>query len=257
MESFGLCNDTSDAVKLSSRYNLYLKPFAKLYITVQLPVLNTPGKSISNWEVMERLKTIITPNIFLVLKVSKSSLEIVKFEAEVETRELVKKLVGKLDGRTIKLSGFSESLKVKAVEFKMKDPTKHDWDAFFRDAQDMDEMKPGERPDTIFIKNLPCRWFSTKSEKEKPNEAIVKEVFETFGSIRAIDIPILNPCNKETTNTGIIQTFTFGQNFCFNAYIQYNEYGSFVRGMNALKGMKLLLKEEDNKALTASIRVGA
>ena len=257
MASFSVCTDTSDAVVLSSSHQLYLKPIAKLSITVQLPVLNTPGKSISNWEVMEKLKSIIIPDHFVVLKVVKSSLEVAKFEGEVENREMAKKHIGKLDSRTIKLSGFSESLKVKATELKCQDPTKHDWDAFFRDAEDMDEMKPGERPDTIHIKDLPCRWFSNKSQRDKPDKEIMKKVFEHFGSIRAIDIPCLNPCNKESPDSGFIQTFTFGQDFLFEAFVQFKEYNGFVKGMNALRGKKLMLKEEQQKALTACIRVGA
>ena len=34
-----------------------------------------------------------------------------------------------------------------------------DWDEFFRDNVDMNEMKAGERPDTIHLENLPVKWF--------------------------------------------------------------------------------------------------
>ena len=34
-----------------------------------------------------------------------------------------------------------------------------DWDEFFRDNPDMNEMKAGERPDTIHLENLPVKWF--------------------------------------------------------------------------------------------------
>lgn len=256
MASFGVCNDISDVTELSEYHRLYLKPIAKLNISVELPVLNTPGKSISNWEVMERLKSIISPDAFLVIKVAKSSLEMVKFEGEIENKDKIKKHVGKLDGRTIKLSGFSESLKVKATEFKSKDPTKHDWDSFFRDA-DMDEMKQGERPDTIHLKDLPCRWFASKPKKDQPNEDVIREVFDHFGRVNVIDIPCLNPCNKESGESGFIQTFTFGQDFLFEAFIQFKEYSGFVKAMNALRGMKLMLMEDRDKGLTAAIRVGA
>ena len=49
----------------------------------------------------------------------------------------------------IKLSGFSELLKIRATEAKVPFPSRHDWDSFFRDAKHMNEMKPGERPDTV------------------------------------------------------------------------------------------------------------
>lgn len=49
----------------------------------------------------------------------------------------------------IKLSGFSDLLKIRATEAKAPFPSRHDWDSYFRDAKHMNEMKPGERPDTV------------------------------------------------------------------------------------------------------------
>ena len=86
----------------------------------------------------------------------------------------------------------------------MNFPARHDWDSYFRDQKNMNEMKPGERPDTIHLKDLPTRWFSagTRSEKESeieltPSENIVRSVFHCFGEIRCIDIPMLDPYRKE------------------------------------------------------------
>ena len=70
MASIGVCLDTSDAVELCESHGLFLKPVAKLNISVQLPQLKSPGASLSNWEVMEKLKRMIKPDHFLVLKVS-------------------------------------------------------------------------------------------------------------------------------------------------------------------------------------------
>lgn len=67
----------------------------------------------------------------------------------------------------------------------------------------MNEMKPGERPDTIYLRELPTRWFAAQysdkdSDKElKPNENVVRSVFRTFGEVRCIDIPMLDPYRKE------------------------------------------------------------
>jgi hypothetical protein len=70
MASIGVCSDTSEAVELCESQGLFLKPIAKLNISVQLPQLKSPGASISNWEIMEKLKKMIKPDNFLVLKVS-------------------------------------------------------------------------------------------------------------------------------------------------------------------------------------------
>lgn len=44
----------------------------------------------------------------------------------------------------MKLSGYPEVLKIRAVEAKSMFPSRHDWDSFFRDAKNMNEMKAGE-----------------------------------------------------------------------------------------------------------------
>ena len=104
--------------------------------------------------------------------------------------------------RTVSCKTFFLYQKVRAAEAKVSFPSRHDWDSYFRDAKNMNEMKPGERPDTIHIKDLPTRWFSSKqTEREEseltPSEEIVRQVFQTFGQIRCIDIPMLDPYRKE------------------------------------------------------------
>ena len=58
----------------------------------------------------------------------------------------MKNVLTRVDGGTIKLSGFTEILKVKAAEAKLPFPVRHDWDSFFRDSKDMNEMVPGRVP---------------------------------------------------------------------------------------------------------------
>ena len=252
------CNDTTDALELFEPQGVWLKPIAKLNVSVQLPQLKTPGKSISNWEVMEKVRHLIKPDQFIILKVAKSTLEFIRFEGEIENKNLIKTLISRLDGKTIKLSGFPDTLKVRAAETKLNFPSRYDWDSYFRDAKHMNEMKPGERPDTIHFKDLPSRWFANKKDqdKDKPSEYILKKVFESFGDIRCVDIPMLDPYRKETA-TGAIQTFNFGQDLTFEAFVQYKEYIGFVKAMTALRGMKVLYKGEDGKALTAAVKVGS
>ncbi|CAG2247741.1 SFRS17 [Mytilus edulis] len=136
------CSDTSEAIDLFKPQGLYLKPIAKINVCVQLPALKEPGKTISNWEVMEKIKHMIKPHVFLSLKIVKSTLEFIRLEGELENKSLIKTLMQRLEGKTIKLSGFSETLKVKAGEAKISFPLKHDWDSYFRDAKHMNEMKP-------------------------------------------------------------------------------------------------------------------
>ena len=53
-----------------------------------------------------------------------------------------------------------------------------------------------------------------------------------------------------------IQTFHYGQELVFDAFIQYKEYIGFVKAMNSLKGMKLLYKDRyENDTFVANIKV--
>jgi len=258
-----VCNDTSEATELFKPQGLYLKPVAKLNVCVQLPQLKQPGKSISNWEVMEKVKHMARPHSFLLLKIIKSTLEFIRLEGETENKGLIKTLIQRLDSKTIKLSGFPDILKVKAAEAKVSFPSRYDWDSYFRDAKNMNEMKAGERPDTIHFKDLPTRWFAShhSKEKEDPSEQVLKWVFENFGEIRCVDIPMLDPYRKEmtlSTKSGAIQTFTFGQDLTFEAFVQFKEYIGFVKAMDALRGMKLLYitgEGDEEKAYTANMKV--
>ncbi|XP_034549612.1 A-kinase anchor protein 17A [Notolabrus celidotus] len=251
-----IVHDTAEAVCLSSEYNLYLKPIAKMTISVALPQLKLPGKSISNWEVMERVKGMVAPDQFSVLRISKSTMDFIRFEGEVENKTVVKSLLSRLDGKSIKLSGFTDVLKVRAVENKVDFPTRHDWDSFFRDAKDMNETLPGERPDTIHLEGLPCRWFSQKDSQfpDRPAEEVLTTVFQTFGKVRNVDIPMLDPYREEMMDKNF-NTFSFGGHLNFEAYVQYQEYCGFTKAMDTLRSMKLMLKGDDGKAVACNIKV--
>ncbi|KAM8750112.1 A-kinase anchor protein 17A-like [Rhynchonycteris naso] len=255
MTAVTIVHDTSEAVELCPLYGLYLKPITKMIISVALPKLKHPRKSISNWEVMERLKDMVKKHHFSTLRITKSTMDFIRFEGEVENKSLVKSFLACLDGKTMKVSGFSDILKVHATEFKINFPSHHDWDSFFRDAKDMNEMLPGERPDTIHLEGLPRKWFALKeSGSEKPSEDVLVKVFEKFGEIRHVDIPMLDPYREEMTRYNF-HTFSFGGHLNFEAYVQYCEYTGFMQAMSALRGMKLMFKGEDGKAMACNIKV--
>lgn len=60
--------NVADCVPLYLPHSLYLKPVAKLNISVALPS-NKMGKNISNLDIMEKLGQALKPDKFLVLKV--------------------------------------------------------------------------------------------------------------------------------------------------------------------------------------------
>lgn len=62
--------NVADCSPLYLPHSLYLKPLAKMQITVALPSKIKTGKSVSNLEIMEKLSAELKPDKFLVLKVS-------------------------------------------------------------------------------------------------------------------------------------------------------------------------------------------
>ncbi|XP_046966866.1 A-kinase anchor protein 17A-like isoform X2 [Vanessa cardui] len=198
---------------------------------------------------MEKLRKMIQPDNFSILKVSKHSSEVIRFDAELENRQKLDRVLARLEDRIIQLTDYPEPLKVKVAEVKSDFPSRHAWDSFFRDATDMDEMKPGERPDTIHIKNLPIRWFVHDRDVDDdapPSESIFKKVFERYGIVRQVDIPAADPFRMQmkAPMRGITIPAQDASLY-FEGYVQFSEYAGFVRCMDSLRGCKLLRKNKD------------
>lgn len=248
MNTFQVC-DSSDLVPLYLPQQLYLKPIAKLNISLQLPKVVKNGKSISHLEIMEKIRELIKPEQFTTLKVTKTTLEFVRFEAEIKSKKQIERIVDKVNNKTIKLKNFSELMRLKAKEFKSDFPTRHVWDDFFDEAKDMNQMKAGERPDTIFLSNLPIKWFAHYShyneEDLKPSEKIMFKVFEKFGPIRYVDIPICDPYRTKMKDhiSGIKNKAE--DNIFFEGYVQFKDYLGFTKCMDSLKDMDLVHKESE------------
>lgn len=120
-------------------------------------------------------------------------------------------------------------------------PTRHDWNSYFRDSKDMDELKPGERPDTLHIKNIPLEWLIKPGEKI-PSENILKKIFKVFGEVARVDLPAIDPSRVH-----------HGVGIC-DAYIQFKDYSAFEKAMDTFRGNKLAYIT-DTKALIANIKV--
>ncbi|KAL3278645.1 hypothetical protein HHI36_016183 [Cryptolaemus montrouzieri] len=258
MNAFQTCRDFSDIIPLYLPQQLYLKPIAKLNISLQLPNVTKVGKSISHWEIMEKIRELILPEEFIILKVSKTTLEFVRFDAEINSRKKLENVVNKLDNKTIKLKNFSELMRLRAAIAKSEFPTRHVWDGFFHEAKDMNEMKPGERPDTVYLSNLPTKWFvpyHLADEDLLPSEKVFYKIFEKFGPIRYVDIPICDPYRDKMKNhISGIKNCVWENKEIFEGYVQFKDYIGFTKCMDLLKDMKLLHKDED-EAFTVDIKV--
>lgn len=251
MNVFQNCSNTSDLLPLYLPQQLYLKPIARLNISLQLPNVKKMGKSVSHWEIMEKLRELIKPEEFTVLKVTKTTIEFVRFEAEVDARAKLKTVLAKLDNRTIKLKDFSELTRIRAAEWKSHFPNRHVWDDFFQNNKEMDETRPGERPDTVHLSNLPSKWFlqyrlSNEDEDILPSEKIFYRVFEKFGAIRYVDIPICDLYRKKMKDhISGLKYSSFDNTDFFEGYVQFKDYIGFTKTMDALRDMKLVHKSDD------------
>ena len=101
----------------------------------------------------------------------------------------------------------------------------------------MDETKPGERPDTVHISNLPCKFFSI-GDNVRPSESILKRVFQKFGEIRQMDIPVLDPYRPKIDPQ--IDARKHANPVLFDAFIQFKSYDGFMLMMDGLRDMKLV-----------------
>ncbi|XP_005410504.1 PREDICTED: A-kinase anchor protein 17B-like [Chinchilla lanigera] len=245
--------DNSEATELCAAQHLYLKPIAKLMINVLLPESIEPVRPFSNWEVLDQLKSLICPDQFTTVRLSKSTKDFIRFEGEAETRSLIQILKAKLHGKIIKLNGLKTDLKVVATD------AQGEWEHFPKEKEaslsdGAEEQDHDKSPDSIYFEGLPCKWFAPKgSSGEKPCEEILRVVFESFGKIKNVDIPMLDPY-REVMTGGNFGSFSFGLQ-TFEAFIQYQESTDFIKAMESLRGMKLMLKGDDGKALACNIKV--
>lgn len=260
------CHDTSERIDLFEKYGLYIKPIARLNITVQLPPYKVPGQGATNAEILDKIKKQASPDEFIYLRVIKSTPEFMRCEGEVENKSSFKTLLARLDGCTIKMSAFTDVVKVRAAEAKLVYPTRHDWDSFYKDAMNPGaELKPGERPDTVHFADMPCKWFADRkasgADGEKPSESVLQDVFSIFGEIRMIEIPpeyINNVPALKRVGSALANELSMASEITlptFEAFIQYKDYISFVKAMDTFRGMKLLCIESKSEAYTANIRV--
>ncbi|XP_063712390.1 A-kinase anchor protein 17A-like isoform X2 [Symsagittifera roscoffensis] len=290
-----MCVHSEDAMELCAEYGLYLKPVAKILISIAMPSHAAhSAKVLSNWEVMEKIRKLADPVQLVHLKVVKSTNEFMRYEGEIDSTSDLKKLIELLDGKIIKLGGYLESFKLRAKESKIEVLNESNWNTFFEGWPESDETQPGLRPDTIYLESLPCRWFATKSqdtqngnndnvEKEKmktainieevtksnvvmPDVEVVQTVFSRFGPIRVIDIPMLDPYRTDDDRRGIGTFSAFGpgtSGITFSAFIQYEDYSSFATAMEALGRHKLMYKPKygsgasstANRSYVANIKV--
>lgn len=237
---------------------LFLKPEARVWIEVKLPEIKDSGTSISNWEVMEKIKALSKPVEFQTLRVVNYSRELIHFEGELDSVRNLRKIVLLLHGKSMKLSGFSELLKLKAKQLQSPVPSKAEWEEYFqsRGVSTFEDGRPGERPDTVKIAGLPVKWFVSKTSDGRPCPKVLLQAFQKFGPVAQVGI--YDPTSAAALGRKEDSFSSFGPGsrlFYFEAYIQYDKYSGFIAAMNALRGMAVLRLEDGGKEAVARVTV--
>jgi splicing factor, arginine/serine-rich 17 len=229
--------------------HIYIKPIARVNISIQLPLPKNPVEPAPVSEITEKIRKHSAPEEYVTLRIIKHTIDFIRFEGEIENKSSLKMLIAKLDNATIKIPhAYMDVLKVRCAESKIIYPTRHEWESCYQVTQNVNEMKPGERPDTLFLQDVPVKWFLDKKlDAYKPNERIIKEVFGIFGDVRSIEILHMEKYGYKLTN----------DQSTFECYIQYGSYISFVKAMDTFRGMKFLYMENNDPKLasTANIRI--
>ncbi|KAM4662053.1 A-kinase anchor protein 17B-like isoform 2-T5 [Discoglossus pictus] len=248
--------DNSEAVELSTLHHLYLKPKAKLIITVILPQGLDPCRSISNWEILEQLKNLVHPDHFSSIKVSKSTREYIRIEGEVDTKYLTQIFLAKLYGQILQTNSFNEPLLVEVTEAPHEFPVKQESPCLLtKNESDPESLgKNDSPPSCIYLEGLPCKWFlSFGSNSEKPSEDVLRSVFEKYGKITNVDIPMLDPYREDSV--GKLNSMNSGGLQTFDAFLHYADNTNSANAMQSLQGMKLMFTGEDGKSLACDIKV--
>ncbi|XP_078544811.1 A-kinase anchor protein 17B-like isoform X2 [Lissotriton helveticus] len=226
-----------------------------------LPELQDATMTFSNQDIIDQLKDTVSPDQFRNIKVSESTKEFIRLEGEADTKGLAQAFLAKLHESVIKLNGLTEVLKVEVKEDQINFPFKQSWESSLQATKELkenEEPEDGQKqdiPSSLYLEGLPCQWFlSTDCNGVKPSVDVLKQVFETFGTVRVIDIPMLESCAVEVSGEGC-DNATLGCLDTFEAFIQYEDSKSLRKAMESLRGMQLIFKGEDGKSVPCNMKV--
>lgn len=215
---------------------------------------------------MEKVKQVAAPTKFVSMRVKLSTVDFVRFEAELEHSSQIETSIKSLNDQSIKIGGFTQPFKTKAKKASTDFPTKQQWEShFMENAEHYDENKPGERPDTVLFKDVPKRFFSEEASLI-PTEDNVRLAFLTFGQIRHIDIPMLSGEEDSLlSGAGLVAGGLPGEEFNafsltgtglnFDFYVQFIDRIGFERCMDEFRDMKLMHIDDTGKAVAAAVKI--
>ena len=184
---------------------------SNITIEVCLPEIRNPGVTVSNCEIMEKIKEGSSPEEYQNLCVELSVCELIRFSGEFDSVRALCKVVLLLNGKKIKLQGFPDP------QLSHQIP-----------------VLPGkwsECSDTVHVKGLPVRWFASKVSHGKPCPKVLTDAFARLGFM----ILLLNQTRKFGPGAAT-------QVLNFKVYIQYEKYSAAMEG---LENMQIMTRGKD------------
>lgn len=236
-------------LELCPPLHLFLVPQKKINVAVVLPTARTVGPSISNWDMMEKLRQGAQPEQFVSLRVEHSSRERINFIGELPSLRALRKVVLLLNGKTMRMPGFAEPFKVKAFSLDVNFPKKKDWEAFYRSRglANFADGSPGERPDTVRVSRVPVEWFNDRSDVDAggwPSKALIAQAFSQFGAVSNVGVYLHKAAVLQLPQAeGAFSSFgpTPSQSArLFDAFLQFADYNGFCSCMLGLKGVHMM-----------------
>ena len=248
-------------LQLYPSLGLFLVPQTNIIIDVLIPETRTIGASISNWEMMEKLKLSAQPEEFVSLRVDHCSREKITFKGELRSLRALGKVILMLNGKKMKMHGFTDSLRVKAYSSDVHYPKKTDWEGYYRSKGLVvfSDGHPGERPDTVKIKGIPLKWFVLEDDPDSgghPSEVLLSQTFSRYGHVENVGVYV--PDTNPLQDTGSFASFGPSARECertFEAYVQFSDYEGFCSAMLGLKGMKLMKKNGNEDVFEVEVEV--
>ncbi|KAM4020207.1 A-kinase anchor protein 17B-like [Anomaloglossus baeobatrachus] len=242
--------DDSEAVELNAIYHLYLKPKAKLIISIILPDEAEQCRPISNLDILEELRNVVTPDHFSSLRISRTTKEFIRIEGEVDTKNLANRFLEKLNDQSLPINCLPKPLHIIAIEAPAELPVNDSTTKLLTEIKD--DSENCTTPSCLHLEGLPFKWFlPLGTNAEKPSEEVLRSIFEKFGNLVNIDIPMLDPyredCSENQPGPGGLQTF--------DVFLQYEEMSNAINAVRSLQGMKLMLAAEDGKSVACDIKI--
>ncbi|GBG90751.1 hypothetical protein CBR_g51257 [Chara braunii] len=147
------------------------------------------------------------------------------------------KVVDKLNGLELSLGGMRLVCDAQSEDVALEEMRK-EWEAKYGPSETgYRSRRQGERPDTLVIRGLPCRWLVEPRVSSKPSVLVTHTIFSSFGTIRNLEF--LNseePAQGSGPSSSDFGAVPFMTGLECGVIIQYEDHATFCKALAAMCG---------------------